>query len=222
MNIFRQLTEKPWLPSEDSIEGLQGSQAAVATPTVRVGLKLFLVVVGVLFFLLTITYAGRMAFEDWRPVPQPRLMWQNTVMLILASVAMQWAQTATKRDQWENVMLGLVAGGVLTFAFIVGQLLAWKQLASQGVFELTNPAIALFILITGLHGLHLFGGLIAWSRTTERVWRIDGLEAASVRLNVELCTLYWHFMLVVWLVLFGLLFSGNNNLEFLLAICGIR
>lgn len=221
MNIFRQLAEKPWLPPEESIAGLQGSQA-VATPTVRVGLKLFLVVVGVLFFLLTITYAGRMAFEDWRPMPQPWLMWQNTIMLILASVAMQWAHTAAKRDQWENVMLDLVAGGFFTFAFIVGQLLAWRQLASQGVFELTNPAIALFILITGLHGLHLFGGLIAWSRTAERVWRIDGLEAARVRLNVELCTLYWHFMLVIWLVLFGLLFSGNNNLEFLLAICGIR
>lgn len=221
MKIFRQLTEKPWLPSEDGLASLQGRQA-VATPAVRVGLKIFLAVVGVLFFLLAITYAGRMAFEDWRPVPQPWLMWQNTLVLILASVAMQWAQAAAQRDQWENAKSGLVAGGVLTFAFIVGQLLAWKQLVSQGVFELTNPAIALFILITGLHGLHLLGGLVAWGRTTEKVWRVYDLEAASVRLSIELCTLYWHFMLAVWLVLFGLLFSGNNNLEFLLTLCGIR
>ena len=93
---------------------------------------------------------------------------------------------------------------------------------SQGYFELTNPAIALFILITGLHGLHLLGGLVAWGRTTDKLWRRDDFEAGQVRQSVELCTLYWHFMLAVWLVLFVLLFSGNDNLGILLALCGIR
>jgi cytochrome c oxidase subunit 3 len=221
MNIFRQLTEKPWLPLRDGVAGVHGNHAS-ATPAVRVGLNLFLAVVGVLFFLLTIAYAGRLAFEDWRPLPQPWLMWQNTLALIMASAAMQWAQSAAQRDHWENAMFGLMTGGVLTFAFIVGQLLAWRQLVSQGYFELTNPGIALFILITGLHGLHLLGGLVAWGRTAEKVWRVDDLEAANVRQSIELCTRYWHFLLAVWLVLFGLLFSGNDNLDFLLTICGIK
>jgi cytochrome c oxidase subunit 3 len=51
------------------------------------------------------------------------------------------------------------------------------------------------------------------------VW--GDFEVARVRQSVELCTLYWHFLLVVWLVLFGLLFTGNN-LDFLLKLCGIR
>lgn len=221
MNFFRQLTEKPWLPAHGGAAGVHDHRVS-ETPAVRVGLKIFLVVVGVLFFLLTITYAGRMAFEDWRPVPQPWLMWQNTLVLILGSAAMQWAQTASQRDQWGNVKTGLITGGALTFAFLVGQLLAWRQLASQGYFELTNPAIALFILITGLHGMHMLGGLVAWGRTADKVWRVDELEVTKVRQSIEHCTLYWHFMLVVWLVLFGLLFSGNDNLEILLALCGIR
>ena len=75
-------------------------------------------------------------------------------------------------------------------------------------------------LITGLHGLHLLGGLVAWGRTIAKLWR--GFEVAQVRLSVELCTAYWHFLLVVWLVLFGLLFSGNDSLGILLTICGIR
>ena len=67
----------------------------------------------------------------------------------------------------------------------------------------TNPANGFFYLITGLHGLHLLGGLVAWGRTSDKVWR--GFEPAQVRLSVELCAVYWHFLLVVWLVLFALL-----------------
>jgi cytochrome c oxidase subunit 3 len=51
--------------------------------------------------------------------------------------------------------------------------------------------------------LHLLGGLWVWCRTTAKVWR--GVEVAKVRLSVELCTVYWHYLLLVWLVLFALL-----------------
>jgi len=221
MNFFRQLTEKPWLSDSGNIAGIHYDSEPV-TPRARVGLKMFLIVVGVLFFLLTISYAGRMAFEDWRPVPQPWLMWQNTIVLILGGAAMQLAHSAAQRNQWGSVKIGLLAGGVLTFAFLIGQLLAWRQLVAQGVFELTNPAVALFILITGLHGLHLLGGLVAWVRTTDKVWRHEELDADKLRQSVGNCTLYWHFMLAVWLVLFGLLFSGNDNLSIILTICGIK
>ena len=127
MNFFRQLTQKPWLPDPDGVVGFHDDHVS-STPAARVGLKMFLIVVGVLFFLLTIAYAGRMAFEDWRPVPQPWLMWQNTIMLILGSVGMHFAQSAARRDQWGNVKLGLLVGGGFTFAFIVGQLVILRFL----------------------------------------------------------------------------------------------
>ena len=60
-----------------------------------------------------------------------------------------------------------------------------------------------FYLITGLHGVHLLGGLVAWFRASVRLWR--GAEVAKIRMSVELCAVYWHFLLVVWLVMFGLL-----------------
>jgi len=84
-------------------------------------------------------------------------------------------------------------------------------------FDITNPAIAFFYLITGLHGLHLVGGLVAWFRTVIKVW--GDFDAAQVRQSMELCTVYWHFMLLVWLILFGLLFSGDN-LDLLLKLRG--
>src|SRR5690606_37080423 len=105
-------------------------------------------------------------------------------------------------------------------AFLVGQLLAWRQLNGLGAFDISNPAIAFFYLITALHGLHLLGGLVAWARTTLGLWRRP--DPARAALRIRLCATYWHFLLLLWLILFGLLFSGNDNLATLLAICGLR
>lgn len=217
MNFFHQLTEKPWVVQGTVADSHDGS--AFSVPTATLGLRVFLAVVTVLFSLLIVAYGSRMEFEDWRPAPQPRLLWLNTATLVLSSVAMQWARNAARRGEVDGVRVGLIAGGVFAFAFLSGQLLAWQQLAAWGYLA-TNPAISFFYLITALHGLHLLGGLVVWGSATAKAWR--GFDVAHVRSIVGLCTVYWHFLLVVWLVLFGLLFSGNDNLGFLLALCGIR
>jgi cytochrome c oxidase subunit 3 len=219
VSVFDRLTEKPWVTVQGTVEVLP-ARAAFSLPTAKLGLRVFLAVVTVLFMLLIIAYGSRMAFEDWRPAPQPGLLWLNTAMLILSSVGMQWARVSARRARIDGVSFGLLGGGVFAVAFLGGQLLAWQQLNMMTSFDVTNPAIAFFYLITALHGLHLLGGLVAWGKTTAKVWR--GFEMARLRLSVELCAVYWHFLLVVWLVLFGLLFSGNDNLGILLSICGIR
>ena len=219
MNILRQLTAKPWVTSQARVDDFHLG-GTFALPTAKLGLRVFLAVVTVLFMLLILAYGSRMELEDWRPAPQQRLLWLNTAMLVLSSLAMQWAQIAARRGEIDGVWNGLLAGGVFSVAFLGGQILAWRQLNMMVAFDVTNPAIGFFFLITALHGLHLLGGLVAWGRTTAKVWR--GSDVAKVRLSVELCTVYWHFLLLVWLVLFGLLFSGNDNLGILLTICGFR
>jgi cytochrome c oxidase subunit 3 len=219
MSMFRQLTAKPWVTAQARIDDFHFG-GTFALPTAKLGLRVFLAVVAVLFMLLIVAYGSRMEFEDWRPSPELRLLWLNTAMLVMSSAAMQWARFAVRRGDIDGVWLGLLAGGVFAVAFLGGQILAWRQLNLLGAFDITNPAIGFFFLITGLHGLHLLGGLVAWGRTTAKVWR--GYGAADMRLSVELCTVYWHFLLLVWLVLFGLLFSGNDNLDILLTICGLR
>lgn len=219
MSILRQLTEKPWLPAQARIDDLHCG-GAFALPVAKLGLRVFLAVVTVLFMLLILAYGSRMEFEDWRPTPSLWLLWLNTGLLVASSLAMQWALISARRGEMDGVWIGLAAGGGFAVAFLVGQILAWRQLNMIGVFDITNPAIAFFFLITALHGLHLLGGLMAWGRTTAKVWR--GRAVADVRLSVELCTVYWHFLLLVWVVLFALLFSGNDNLGALLALCGLR
>ena len=87
-----------------------------------------------------------MEFEDWRPTPQLRLLWLNTAMLVLSSIAMQWAQFAARRGEIDGVWVGLLAGGVFAVAFLGGQILAWRQLNMLGAFDITNPAIGFFYL----------------------------------------------------------------------------
>jgi cytochrome c oxidase subunit III len=219
MSILRQLTEKPWLPAQARIDDLHRG-GTFRLPAATLGLRTFLVVVTVLFTLLILAYGTRMEFEDWRPTPPLQLLWVNTAMLVLSSLAMQWAEVSARRGAIDGVRIGLLAGGAFAIAFLGGQILAWRQLNMLAAFDITNPAIAFFFLITALHGLHLMGGLVAWGRTTAKVWR--GSDAVHMLLSVELCTVYWHFLLLVWLVLFGLLFSGNDNLGVLLTLCGLR
>ena len=137
----------------------------------------------------------------------PKLLWLNTGLLILSSGALQWAQAAARRGKMDGVRGGLLAGGVFALAFLAGQLVAWRQLDAEGYYLTANPAAAFFYLITGVHGLHLLGGLVALGRTMDKAWR--DVAVGELRLSVELCTIYWHFLLLVWLVFFGLLLLSD-------------
>lgn len=215
MSIFGQLMEKPWL-ADDNHDGLRDNAADTASAP-QLALRVILAVVTFLFFLLTVAYGGRLGFEDVRPLPQPWLLWQNTIMLILASVTMQWARYSASHGAIDGVRLGLYGGGAFTVAFIIGQVVAWRQLAEMGNYDFSNAAIALFFLITGIHVLHLLGGLVVWVNAVFKLRR--GGTRDDVRQIVGICTTYWHYLLGVWLVLFFLLFTGTN-LEMIMQLIG--
>jgi cytochrome c oxidase subunit 3 len=203
----QRLAAKPWL-EEGAIGDFHGGGAS-SLPPAKIGLGVFLAVVGSLFALFISAYSMRMNAGDWRALPVPRLVWFNTGVLVLSSVALQWAHVAARRNDMNGVIVGLCAGGASAVTFLVGQLLAWHQLSVAGYFLASNPANSFFYLITAVHGLHLMGGLVALGRTTAKVWR--GAEMTQVRLSVELCAIYWHFLLLVWLVLLGLLTGWTND-----------
>jgi cytochrome c oxidase subunit III len=201
------LGAKPWLQQGVAVDLREDSASSL--PPAKIGLGVFLAVVGSLFALFISAYSMRMNMVDWRALPVPKLLWFNTGVLVLSSVALQWAHVAARRNDIDSVMVGLCAGGAFAVTFLVGQLLAWQQLRVAGYFVASNPANSFFYLITAVHGLHLMGGLVALGRTTAKVWR--GAEMTQVRLSVELCAIYWHFLLLVWLVLLGLLTGWTDD-----------
>ncbi len=201
MNLFASLTAKPWEVQGVIADPSDGDGEFL--PPAYLGLKVFLAVATVVFSLLIVAYSERMDMGDWRPLSDPWLLWPNTAVLILSSIALHWAVVCARRRDRDGLRLGLLAGGALAALFLVGQLAAWQQLIALGYFASSNPANAFFYLITGMHGLHLLGGLVAWSRTMTKLKRGD--EIARVGVSAELCAIYWHFLLAVWLILFGLM-----------------
>jgi cytochrome c oxidase subunit 3 len=219
--LFRQtINVKPWIERRP-IESVHGD-VSFSLPPVKVGLWVFLAVATSLFALLVSAYYMRMAGTDWTTLAVPKGLWLNTAVLFLSSVAMQWTRSAAKRGAMDQVKKGLIASGVFSFCFLAGQLWVWQQLSASGYFVTSNPANAFFYLLTALHGLHLLGGLWVWGKTTGRVWR--GVEVGAVRLSVELCTVYWHYLLLVWVALFALLLTTpprqNSCTPDTFAVCG--
>ena len=204
--VRKTLNTAPWV--EQRTVDTSGRDGALSLLPVQVGLWVFLAVATSLFALLITAYHMRMVEADWNDVPLPNVLWLNTAVLVLASVAMQWTLVAARRGQADVVRMGLVSGGVFSFAFLAGQIWAWQQLNASGHYAATNPAYAFFILLTAVHGIHLLGGLVVWARATVRAAR--GADFNKVRLSVELCTVYWHFLLVVWACLFAVLLYSHR------------
>ena len=202
----QRLTSKPWLEVGDAgaLPQPQGSPEAAA----RIGLCIFLAVIGALFSLLISAYLTRMAMADWWSIPIPPLLWVNTAALAAASLSLQWAKVEGRRGKAEAVRAGLAAAGVLGLLFVCGQLLAWRQLVAAGYVLADNPSNSFFYMITGLHGLHILGGLLGLGRTMLRARK--AAAGRSLALSIDLCATYWHFMLLVWLILFAL-FAGWAN-----------
>lgn len=199
----QRLAAKPWLE-----QGVIGQDAPAPdlthARTTMLGLGVFLAVTGSLFALFASAYTMRIHMgADWRPLPVPFLLWPNTVVLIASSMALHRAQAAAGGGRMDGARNALLVGGGLALVFLAGQLMAWRQLDAAGYFVSSNPANSFFYLLTAIHGLHVMGGLVALARATGKAWRTA--DPGRVRLSVELCAIYWHFLLVVWLVLFALL-----------------
>lgn len=204
MTVFKTLASKPWLGGSDA----SGEPAMVNMfdlPVEKVGLRVFFIVATALFLLFIVGYRMRMSFADWQPLQDPLLLWFNTGLLILASVALQSAKRAAAARNLARIKTGLYAGGALSLAFIAGQLTVWSQLVAAGHYVAANPASSFFYLITAVHSIHIVGGLVAWVRTLARLQRGESFD--RVHLSVDLCAVYWHYLLIVWMVLFYLLLS---------------
>lgn len=175
-------------------------------PVARLALWLFLAVATMLFAMLLSAYLVRMGLAEEHTLPKPALLWLNTLSLALGSLALEWARRAVFLGDGARLRYLWLAGGAFAILFLVGQLFAWGALAQSGYFLATNPASSFFYLLTALHGLHLLGGLIAWARVLFRFHPHPApLPSRERVLNVELCALYWHFLLVIWIVMLGLI-----------------
>jgi cytochrome c oxidase subunit 3 len=209
--LIQRLKDKPW--TKQGV--IPTSQEGVTSSAPKVGLWVFLAVVSSLFGLFASAYmmrvGGHGGLASWQPLDEPSVLWINTLVLVLASGAMQIARNRMDADDLAGARSYFVAAGILTVLFLAGQVLAWQQARAGVTFSAGSPAYTFFVLLTAVHGLHLIGGLWVLGRTTARIFRsVDSSNVVArgrLRLSVQLCTTYWHWLLLVWLGVFALLLS---------------
>ena len=172
--------------------GGRRDDGAVGVQRYQTGMWLFLCAVTMVFAGFVSAYVVRRGMSnDWRPLAKPPVLWFNTVVLLASSVTIEQAR---RRAGAAGTWLGVTS--LLGAVFLVGQSIAWMQLRAAGVFLASNPSSSFFYLLTGAHGLHLLGGVVALFYVALR-----GGRAA-----IEAATLYWHFMDGLWLLVFALVF----------------
>jgi len=154
--------------------------------------------------------------RDWLPLQLPNFLLVNTLVLLLSTLTMELARR-------QAVRVGVAAGtasdpvarteadrmpwlaltAILGLSFLAGQWLVWRELAARGFYVATSPSSSFFYLLTGMHGIHLLGGivalLVAGAATLLRK------SAASSAVVVDGAAWYWHFMTVLWVYILCLL-----------------
>ena len=203
LNIFKLLSEKPWEASQAEIDNKHDGKT-LALSKAKLGVRTIMVVSTVIFSLFVVSYSDRMLVHDWRSLSQPWLLWINTLILILTSVMFHRTKVLAERNEFDKTKNSLLIVGFLTFAFLTGQLLVWQHFVNLGQYASTNPANAFFYVLTALHGLHVLGGLYFWGKVTTQLFK-ESYNVSKIKHNIELCAIYWHFLLIVWFVLFGLM-----------------
>ena len=204
-SFFKLISQKPWEASQALLDNEHDGKT-LAVSKAKLGVRTVMIVSTVLFSLFVVSYSDRMLVHDWRSLSEPWLLWVNTIMLILTSIFFHKTKILSENNEFEKTKNSLLLVGFLTFAFIVGQLLVWKHFVNIGQYASTNPANAFFYVLTSLHGLHILGGLYFWGKVTTQLFK-KNYNIVKVKQNIELCAIYWHFLLIVWFVLFGLMVS---------------
>jgi len=201
----------------------------------RTGIRILLVVISSLFFLFFVAYMIRAQLSDWehlsapwKPLEQSQLLRLNTLWLLLASVCIQYARVQSRKvDRGEQehqkiygaASFSLLSAGVFAMLFLAGQLLLWQQLTELGYGVAGNPANSFFFVLTGLHGLHLAAGLALWLRAVLRV--AQGAPMSIAATTIDLCAIYWHYLLALWLLLYALLTSSPESYAAFARMCGL-
>lgn len=142
------------------------------------------------------------AAPDWQHFRLPPILYFNTLLLVASSFTLRWGRRRITAVSARDGVPGLYLTLGLGLSFVAGQVLAWRQLAAQGLFLATSPSSAFFYLFTALHGVHVLGGLAGLLYVLRRLRRPVGPVPTTA---LGAAALYWHFMDVLWLYLLMIL-----------------
>jgi cytochrome c oxidase subunit III len=175
----------------------------------RYATAIVIAIVSIVMFFMAMASAYiylRAHSTRWVPLDLPWIIWVNTALLLLSSGAMELARrrlALADVAQFRKLWAVATTLGVL---FLIGQLVAWRQFVLAGFYVSTNQASSFFYIFTGLHGLHLIGGICALLYVSFR--KFEKAKVSRV-VAAEVASYYWHFMDGLWIFLLALLYLGK-------------
>ena len=197
----RRPPQGPAGPARDGF-GRDGNRPRPAPVPATAGTWLLLAAAGMLFLGFTSSYLSRQAGADWASIPMPRILWGTTALLVLSSAVLEWGRRAAGRRGKESLAGGVSGAAWLGVLFVLGQLAAWRELAAAGLFLASNPHASFFYVLTLVHGIHVLAGLAWLFIAAARVRAGESRASQTVRSGA----IYWHFVGVLWVYLWVLLF----------------
>lgn len=144
---------------------------------------------------------------EWRPFALPVQVWISTALILISSAVYHRGKVALDNYERRTAKKWLTATTILGAAFISSQLLAWLELSRRGLYLSANPYAGFFYILTGVHAVHVLGGIIALGSVVLKSWNPVGSDQEWFRLRSlgQVVGWYWHFMAGVWVALFLLL-----------------
>lgn len=190
-----------------------GSVRLVKDPSAspaRTGIWVGLAAIAMSFAALTSALYVRegSGYADWTHINLPPILWFNTLSLVLSSITLERARVRVaaymrgEESRRSIPMLWLNATMLLGLVFVVGQYFAWLQLRSQGLYLPTNPNSSFFYVLTGVHAIHVLGGLGGLTRV---MLKFRSTTYSLRRSAMDATSYYWHFMGVLWIYLLFIL-----------------
>jgi cytochrome c oxidase subunit 3 len=172
-------------------------------PLAKIGFWLLIGSLSTMFGALATAYGYRMSEKANYAFPWPPSLWISTLAIVVSSATLYIAQRKVAEGRMRSGVNLLGVTVALGWAFVLSQIVSWLLLARAGFYAQTNPFAGLFYILTSVHGFHLLAG-VAWLIYLFYLAKL-GIMTSKKHLALDLGAIYWHFMMIVWLVFFALI-----------------
>ena len=209
--LFGTLAEKPWEKEQAAIDNYHPGKTFNLSKQTSAVIVIFGVST-VLFSLILTSYLYTIPPEqDTKFLFKPNLLWVNTSVLFFVAFFFSKIAKDLKKNDTTRIKKNLILVGVLSYLFLFGQILFWYQLMQDEKFISTNSYFSSFYIFTAIHGLHLLGGLFFWGKVCSKTLKLKQNEIASQKKSLSALSLYWTFLLIVWLIFFLIIYVFNDT-----------
>lgn len=177
-----------------------------------------------LFFFIILVFITKDLGSQPIPLKIPGVFWGSAVVILISSSTLHWANKAFREERFRSYRLNISLTLICSILFLILQALGWRQMIMSGITMSNNTGGMFIYILSGLHIVHALGGIIALGVANRDAFKRMAYVDSYVysvnppnQLKLKLISTYWHFVDVLWILLFLFLLyhaaqnPGNSN-----------